>query len=342
MFLGAKITEALLNGTTLKPYDDWIHRFHNHLSKASSPSELDVSDLEGRLSGLLDLSFYAFMASHTTIGYPLFKASAPFFVELTSRHSHLWTQDSTLSLHSVLLTPGYEIPRFAFCDTMSSLAFGTPPLIRYDTINQVCLVEPAKFPVLEWVYGCSVDIIVLLASINSARASWRMDDSVAASIPSSNEWREIERRLQEWKPAIEHIDESATIVVRFAIYESWRQAALMYLYMGMCGVNSADPRVESSVQQVAQLANVSEPDAPLERYFLFPCLIAGVAARKEKHRALFRAKVSKSRNENVQLLRGADLVPVLDHLWHGAGVDGHPVTWEDYVSSRRIVLPLDL
>ncbi|KAG9087008.1 hypothetical protein FS749_003233 [Ceratobasidium sp. UAMH 11750] len=213
------------------------------------------------------------MASHTTIGYPLFRASAPFFVELTSKHPDLWTQDSTLCLHAVLHTPGYEIPRFAFCDTMSSLAFGTPPLIHYDTINQVRPVKVAEFPVLEWVYGCSVYIIILLARINSARAAMQMDGSTVTSIPNSSEWREIERKLQEWKPAIEHVDESVTAVVRFAIYESWRQAALIYLYMGMCGVNSADPRVESSVQQVAQLTNTSEPDAPLEQYFIFPCLI---------------------------------------------------------------------
>ncbi|KAG8772974.1 hypothetical protein FRC12_002807 [Ceratobasidium sp. 428] len=273
MFLGAKIAEALFSGTNMKPYRDWISRFHSHLSAASLLQELELSELEGRLSGLLDLTFYAFMTSDATIGYPLFRSCTPFFVQLTSRHLHLWARDSVLSLYAALHTPGYEISRFVFCDTMTSLTFGVPPLVHYDTISQPSLVEIAKFPILEWVYGCSRDIILLLARVNSARVTGRVGDSNATSTPISGEWREIERRALEWKPAVEYIDESVGVVARFTVYESWRQAVLIYLYMGMCCVNSADPRVESSVQQIAQLASTFEPEAPLEQYVVMPCLI---------------------------------------------------------------------
>jgi hypothetical protein len=134
------------------------------------------------------------------------------------------------------------------------------------------------------------------------------------------------------------------------------------LSQGMCGVNSADPRVESCVRQIVQLASTFEPGTPVEYHFLLPSLIvrkilllsnllpnytllqtqAGVAARQEKHRALVRSKISKSRGENAWLLRGVEFVPVLDHLWHGAGIGGHPTMWEDYVISRCIALPLNL
>ncbi|KAG8781005.1 hypothetical protein FRC12_022356 [Ceratobasidium sp. 428] len=273
MFLGAKITEALLGGANLKPYHDWISRFHRRLSTASLPQDLKLSELDGRLSGLLDLSFYAFMTSDATVGYPLFRSCTPFFIQLTSRHLHLWARDSALSLYAALRTPGYEISRFVFCDTMTALAFGVPPLVHYDTTSEPPLVEMAKFPVLEWVYGCSWDIILLLARVNLARVTGRVGGSDVTSTPISSEWREIERRALEWKPAIEYIDESVGVVARFTVYESWRQAVLIYLYMGMCCVNSADPRVESSVQQIAQLASTFEPEAPLELYIVMPCLI---------------------------------------------------------------------
>lgn len=39
-------------------------------------------------------------------------------------------------------------------------------------------------------------------------------------------------------------------------------------------------------------------------------------------------------------MRGVDFVPVLDHLWHGAAVNGRPIKWSDYMRSREIMLPV--
>lgn len=52
-------------------------------------------------------------------------------------------------------------------------------------------------------------------------------------------------------------------------------------------------------------------------------------------------KVRGSDKQNVWVLRGADFALVLDHLWRGAGADGRPTTWDDYVNSRWAALPLD-
>ena len=40
------------------------------------------------------------------------------------------------------------------------------------------------------------------------------------------------------------------------------------------------------------------------------------------------------------ILRGSDFVPVLDHLWDGAGTGGRPVKWNDYMRSREAMLPV--
>lgn len=68
---------------------------------------------------------------------------------------------------------------------------------------------------------------------------------------------------------------------------------------------------------------------------------AGAAARKEKHRAVIRRKVQASRSVSACILRGADFVSVLDHLWLGVGAGGVPTTWDDYVSSRCATLPVE-
>lgn len=36
--------------------------------------------------------------------------------------------------------------------------------------------------------------------------------------------------------------------------------------------------------------------------------------------------------------RGSDFVPVLDHLWHGAGAGGRPIRWSDYIASHQSVI----
>ncbi|KAG9103298.1 hypothetical protein FRC06_011490 [Ceratobasidium sp. 370] len=69
--------------------------------------------------------------------------------------------------------------------------------------------------------------------------------------------------------------------------------------------------------------------------------MAGVAARYESHRAILRQKLCISKNENIWCLRGADFVPVLDYLWHGAGADGCPTTWESYAVARCTVLSIE-
>ncbi|QRW25001.1 Fungal Zn(2)-Cys(6) binuclear cluster domain [Rhizoctonia solani] len=79
----------------------------------------------------------------------------------------------------------------------------------------------------------------------------------------------------------------------------------------------------------------------MEAHLFVPALIAGAAARKEKHRTVLRKKILASEHRCADT-RGADFVFVLDHLWHGAAVGGSPVTWEDYVTSRYAVMPLDV
>ncbi|KDN34402.1 hypothetical protein RSAG8_12501, partial [Rhizoctonia solani AG-8 WAC10335] len=87
--------------------------------------------------------------------------------------------------------------------------------------------------------------------------------------------------------------------------------------MGMCGVNSADERVQRLVSQVAQLSSTIEAGNTLEVRFSTPCLIAGAAARQVRHRAVFGRKILASQTIDARLSRGADFVHVLDHLWHG-------------------------
>ncbi|QRW11203.1 Fungal specific transcription factor domain [Ceratobasidium sp. AG-Ba] len=191
---------------------------------------------------------------------------------------------------------------------------------------------------IESVYGWPVEILFILGKVNA----WRVSRWMGQADTKALVWQEIEGEIQNWRSPVEHDDRALNVVGRFAIYEAWRQAALIYLYMGMCMVNSADPRVETATRQVVQLAGAIESGTNLESHIFMPYLFheAGAAARLEKHRATIRSKLISARGDSLWVLPGSDAVSVLDHLWHGAGAGGAPTTWEDYVSSRLEALPL--
>ncbi|KDN47245.1 hypothetical protein RSAG8_03724, partial [Rhizoctonia solani AG-8 WAC10335] len=151
---------------------------------------------------------------------------------------------------------------------------------------------------------------------------------------------EYEAAVRNWKPRVDYADQPSHLITRLAVQEAWRQAALIYLYMGMLEADSADDRVEPLARQVAQLAGTVEAGTPFETHLFIPCLIAGVAARKEKHRTILRKRIQASQKAEACLLRGADFSFVLDHLWHGAAAGGNPVTWDDYVNSRCLTMPV--
>jgi hypothetical protein len=65
----------------------------------------------------------------------------------------------------------------------------------------------------------------------------------------------------------------------------------------------------------------------------------GACTPLETQRALVRDRLT-SFDDDMWLFRGPDYVPILDHLWHGAAANGRPVKWDDYIHSRRAVLPV--
>lgn len=336
MYIMAKAAQAILDGNLWEHHMGWVVRFHREVIGSPTSPESTTEDLCARLSGLSDLCACTYMLSNTRRGYALFKTCTPLALQLAAKFPNLWSPDSAIVIAHAVHASVFEINWFVFSDTMTALALGIPPLLHYDTTYYP--ERPRNDFSLELANGCPAHITILLARINAWRASRWMEGSDL----DTNQWREAEELLQSWSPPVESEGESHDLVGRFAVRESWRHAVFIYLYMGMCDVNSADQRVQTSVKQVVQLATTIEPGNRHEYHLFIPCLIAGAAARQEKHRAIIRKKIATSRRERFWVLPGADFVPVLDHLWHGVGVNGSPTTWDNYVNSRCAMLPLDM
>ncbi|KAL5631874.1 hypothetical protein ACGC1H_000045 [Rhizoctonia solani] len=334
MYLSARVLKDISNGINGQKYIGWIVRFCQRIQESASSTD-PAKTIEGRLGGLHDMTYLGFIVSGIAFGYSLFQRSAPTFLRLAALDPHIWSDNSTI-LFSKAIRSRYEVSRFVSHDTLIAFILGVPPLLHYDTSTPWSDEESNR--VIELIYGIPTDVLCLLAKINAWRASRLMGEMVQ----SRNGWRDMEGLLKNGSSAIDHTDDPIKDIARFAIQETWRQVTLIYFYMGMRDVNSADPRVEAAVQQVVQLGSTIEPGSGLELHTLIPCVIAGAAARQEKHRASLRTKIASgpSRYGVTLVLRTSEFAAVLDHLWHGAGAEGNPTTWEDYVQSRCAVLPV--
>ncbi|KAF8594324.1 hypothetical protein BDV93DRAFT_529378 [Ceratobasidium sp. AG-I] len=333
MFLMAKVAQALCSHGQRQKHLEWVNLFYQQI-KDSSSLEIEVPELAIRLAGLHDLHFCVVALLGNAKGYSMFKANTPIFIQLAICYPTIWSRSFEISIYNTLRDGEFSLRQFVFYDTMLALAFSVPPLINYDTTPGLAELD-GRFA-LEWVYGCPSHIVVLIAKINA----WRTQGSTLHE-DANQGWEDIEKMLQDWRPNVDPVDEAPDFIGRLAVHECWRHATLIYLYMGMCNINSADPRVHSSVRQIVQLVSTIETESHLKQHVLMPCLVAGAAARHEKHRAVLRSNIVLSKDERVWILRGDGFVPVLDHLWHGAGSNGRPTTWDDYANSRRVALPID-
>ncbi|KAG8793730.1 hypothetical protein FRC12_001813 [Ceratobasidium sp. 428] len=302
----------------------------------NSRNDVSLADMTERLSAAFELSFLKQMTTGAKSGYTLLRQTAPLFMQIAYADPTLWPRDpssSGISLAHALTSPQHELVRFIFADLFMSLSYGTPLLVEYDTSYPISKLDHNHM--VEWDIGCYIEIFFSIMKVNQWR-TWhpvgRMNEVTL--------WKEIEKDILAWRPCESGPDsESSRVIMRMAIQEGWKHAALIYLYMGMCGVTSHDPRVRASVKQISRLHDiiVSQPAAGMPT--LGPLLLAAICTQNESDRSKFRAVVSQSQN-STWLLKSMGFAAVLDHLWNGAAANGAPVTWENYITSRKATLDI--
>ncbi|KAH7345357.1 hypothetical protein B0J17DRAFT_38049 [Rhizoctonia solani] len=266
--------------------------------------------------------------------YELFCRTAPNFLQFVYSDPSLRPDqpDPTLiSIPHLLSSSRYGPAYYALMDIKGAMIYGVPQLVDYNTDIGLFHVEPHPVELVECLPG---EFLVLLAKINARRDQMLPED-----------WRGIEQDLVSWEPRPKFEPkglESWKLIAWRAIQETWRHTLLMYLYLAVCGVPTDDPRIQSSLRQIFQLVGViRRQDPPASNvHFLSQCLIAGICSRTEKQRRSVRERLGCAAETRFWTFRGPEIVPVLDNLWLGAGRGGQPVTWDDYVHSRRTVLPL--
>ncbi|CAE6505723.1 unnamed protein product [Rhizoctonia solani] len=334
VYLGVELFKALNqdpNSVATRGHIDWIDKLGRTLTIRSSNNS-SLKDVADYLMAQLELVFLSFVTVGSAWGYNTLQKSLPRFLHLVAADANLSVEHPNgnllVSFPRTFCALQQELKRFILYDTTTALVLGVPPLVEYDYDGECNPISHG----FQWVHGVPVTLIEVISQINSWRAG-----STATAL---DDWRTLERRVMSWQaqPLVTE-EEPVGNVGRLAVQEGWRHVALIYLYMGMCGVSSNDPRVQASITQIVQLGE-SVTNLSIGIHMLMHYVIAGLGAQYEQHRSIIREKLLSLKGKRAWLFRGPEFIQVVDHLWHGIGVGGAPVTWDDYVRSRCTILPL--
>ncbi|KAH7323355.1 hypothetical protein B0J17DRAFT_683060 [Rhizoctonia solani] len=282
----------------------------------------------------LELANLNFSVVDNISGYALLQRALSRFLRLVAANSALFMEhphgNLVVSFSRTLSAPRYEIQRFVMYDTAAALVFGISPLVEYGYDGE-CDPESHK---LEWVHGIPVVFLEAISQVNSWRAGSRVH---------LDNWQTLEKRVLAWQSPHPVPDETSGImspsVARATVQEGWRHVVLIYIYMGICGVSSHDPRVQASVHQIVRFGEMVA-DLPICVQMFAHCIVAGLGARLERHRIFVHKMLLSFKNTRIWLFQGPPFSKVLYHLWHGVGAGGAPVTWDDYVQTRRVLVPI--
>ncbi|CAE6521773.1 unnamed protein product [Rhizoctonia solani] len=327
-YLEARLFQALdeypySSGSTVHGYIAYIDKIEQKFT-LDSHNGMTLGEVVDRFAVQLELAFLKFAAVDSALGYDLLRKALPRFLQIVAAdsdlHKELPNRNLVVSFPHTLSAPRYELRRFVLCDAITSFIFGVPPFVDY-AYDVEC---DAMSHGLEWVHGIPVLILQIVSQINSWRASSR-----------TSGWEALETRILAWEPS----EDSATDAARVAVREGWRHIVLIYLYMGLCGVSSDDSRVQASVHRIVQLGE-TVTNLPIGVHMFTHCVVAGLAARLERHRMLVHRMLLSFKGARVWFFQGLQFSQVLYHLWHGVGVKGAPVKWDDYVESRCAIVPI--
>ncbi|CUA73427.1 hypothetical protein RSOLAG22IIIB_10769 [Rhizoctonia solani] len=136
---------------------------------------------------------------------------------------------------------------------------------------------------------------------------------------------ELEQDIKRMKPIIRVSTEPFLMIGRMVVQQAWFQAALIYLYMGLCGCDSTDRRVVTVRSRFIKLLASTKPQRNIDSFLLFPFVILGVATESQEERNMIRPRMLGVPEYGRPGRMGHDFVRILENIWS----KHRPVVWSD-------------
>ncbi|KAH7334756.1 hypothetical protein B0J17DRAFT_89162 [Rhizoctonia solani] len=247
------------------------------------------------------------------LGAPVFRRACP------------GAREELVHLPSLLLQNNLSLRYYSTFDILMSVITNRPMFFRYNVSFTPELPE-SKMHIqdylgMQWFYGVPDRLIVTLARMNALREDY--GDCVDPAII-----RELELEIGSFRPILGKLDEPMLAVSKLVVQECWRQAALIYLYMGLCGANSLDTRVRLAQERFMELFRGVRPGRNPDVFLILPMIMLGVATHSAEEQGLIRQRMLSQPECSRYPTSGNDILKILNEIWTRPNFL-EPVGWYD-------------
>ncbi|QRV78232.1 Fungal specific transcription factor domain [Ceratobasidium sp. AG-Ba] len=231
------------------------------------------------------------------------------------------TPDTPICLQPLIL---HSHP--VFCDPpamdiLLSLSTCRPMMFDYDTTLDMLESNPIKAG-LQWKYGLPDMFMILLARMNMLRE--KHAPNIAPSVIG-----DLEAKITYCEPRVNKSSDSCLYVSRLMVHECWRHFMYIYLYMGLCGANSYDVRVERALKRLVKVLDKTKPGRIPDAFLVTPISLAGMAAHKERDRDTIRQRLRGVCEYSQPDTYVNDAAYILETVWATADGENRPAVWSD-------------
>ncbi|EUC53962.1 fungal-specific transcription factor domain protein [Rhizoctonia solani AG-3 Rhs1AP] len=289
------------------------------------------------LDNVVDTTMIFSITGHMDPELDFMREAAPIFRRACSCPD---SPSKQIHLQALFLQPTDSLRDYAVMDIFSSVITFRPMLFQYDTTFDPELgssvLNFSDDAGMQWARGLPYQVALVFARINTLRASPAWDLGL---------FNELETTLQEFVPVPTVSSEPNLVIGRTIVQECWRQAAYIYLYMGLCGAGADDPRVIQALSNFLAVVNSVKPGRVPDSFIImcfviasqilsylninsscFPCSQTGVAARNEVDRGNIRYRMLGVEEFGY---RGGCALAALEQLWRMADTESRPAVWID-------------
>ncbi|KAG9098175.1 hypothetical protein FRC06_006680 [Ceratobasidium sp. 370] len=230
-----------------------------------------------------------------------------------------------INLPAKFLHPEFALRHFPALDILFSLCMCRPMLLRYDIsyTPELCTTIADMDGVgLQWMHGIPDQFIMLLARMNMLRVDLapNVDPQVIG---------EIEAEIRNFRPVLGVSQDPFLTVARLGVQESWRQVLYIYLYMGLCGVDASDGRVEKALKGFIRLLGGTKPGRTPDVFLMLQMIVAGVASRRGQDRDIIQSRMLNLRECSQPGTAGHEAVLTLRDIWTRTDAESRSAVWTD-------------
>ncbi|CAE6446860.1 unnamed protein product [Rhizoctonia solani] len=182
--------------------------------------------------------------------------------------------------------------------------------VRFTPQAPESLFSRADVPSLRCAFGIPDRLVMTFAHMNG------LFEDFGSYVPK-HMTDELEQDIKRMKPivGVQVSTEPVLMIGRMVVQQAWFQAALIYLYMGLCGCDSTDGRVVTVRSQFIKLLASTKPRRTIDSFLVFPLVILGVATESQEERNMIRQRMLGVYECARYGRMGNDFVRILENIW---------------------------